>query len=716
MSDLEKRAISTAFFNRLHDVYQNSTVYLTFPTNQTKRFEHSVGTLELAGDMFRYAVSNTDTETLADFLSYFTGLIRKLYREFLNDVDKYDGYFQSRLDFISQRSTENNQDIPCLPSKIHEHAFTTLIPINVPVIFRSTYILLLQAIRLCALLHDIGHPPFSHIVERALEELYSDQEATLEADRTPRGKEFVEICKRYFNCDNQGNKHQLHEEMGERISNNIFRAIISDTVRPGKYNQDVQLYEITVWQMVMNIFQDATGFEMLHLMIDGSLDADRLDYITRDAVNSGLKTGSVEYHRILNTMRIVYDKNDSFFYFCPSIKSLNNVEDMLYRRWRVYKHIIYHHHVVKTDSLLEKVVVELGLQYLQSTEKPSYGASKVIPNDISGLWKALASQGTTDIRNAISQWDDSWLITTLKRYYFSDYYDIDSSDSKYQLAQKLAELLTNKRCYISLIKRADDFKKIDQALFQYLRTKKKDLLSKEKSLVKKNEDIAGVQKAIEKKSKGKEAELAKSGVEVKKPSTIPIEATIDFLNSFFAADNYSQSAKNGFLLCKVLEYTSYILGAEAIKDKDVVCEVQKCIDKFILSDSCSAISGAFVVLKRQKVKDPTNARKKDVLCLYREEFGEANLVDIKDVSSIQSSIKRDWDYFPYFYIYALPKENLLSVGDSKEKLFTTIGAAVGEHFWKIIEDDLAQLDKEATMKLSEQKQTISSIKEILQKD
>lgn len=51
LSEYEKRIISSVGFNRLHDVYQNSTVYLTFPTNRTKRFEHSIGTMKF---MFRY--------------------------------------------------------------------------------------------------------------------------------------------------------------------------------------------------------------------------------------------------------------------------------------------------------------------------------------------------------------------------------------------------------------------------------------------------------------------------------------------------------------------------------------------------------------------------------------------------------------------------------------------------------------------------------------
>lgn len=36
MSIYEKEVISTQLFNRLHNISQNSTAYLTFPTNRTK--------------------------------------------------------------------------------------------------------------------------------------------------------------------------------------------------------------------------------------------------------------------------------------------------------------------------------------------------------------------------------------------------------------------------------------------------------------------------------------------------------------------------------------------------------------------------------------------------------------------------------------------------------------------------------------------------------
>ena len=56
VSAFERGIIYTMEFNRLHDIYQNSTLYLTFPTNRVKRFEHSIGTMKLSGEIFNSSI------------------------------------------------------------------------------------------------------------------------------------------------------------------------------------------------------------------------------------------------------------------------------------------------------------------------------------------------------------------------------------------------------------------------------------------------------------------------------------------------------------------------------------------------------------------------------------------------------------------------------------------------------------------------------------
>ena len=71
LTEYERRIVSTIGFNRLHDVYQNSTVYLTFPSNRTKRFEHSIGTMKLCSEMFFQSLLNATESTLEEFFTIF---------------------------------------------------------------------------------------------------------------------------------------------------------------------------------------------------------------------------------------------------------------------------------------------------------------------------------------------------------------------------------------------------------------------------------------------------------------------------------------------------------------------------------------------------------------------------------------------------------------------------------------------------------------------
>lgn len=74
-SRFEKHIISTDIFNRLHGVLQNSTLYLTFPSNRTSRFSHSLGVMHLAGELFSWGTTNATDEARHSFLSQAATLI-----------------------------------------------------------------------------------------------------------------------------------------------------------------------------------------------------------------------------------------------------------------------------------------------------------------------------------------------------------------------------------------------------------------------------------------------------------------------------------------------------------------------------------------------------------------------------------------------------------------------------------------------------------------
>ena len=77
---------STPFFFRLHDVYQSSTVYMTLPSNRTKRYEHSLGTMHLAGRMFHAALTNAEEKVVEKLFSHIEEQLKD-FIEMMNSAD-----------------------------------------------------------------------------------------------------------------------------------------------------------------------------------------------------------------------------------------------------------------------------------------------------------------------------------------------------------------------------------------------------------------------------------------------------------------------------------------------------------------------------------------------------------------------------------------------------------------------------------------------------
>ena len=486
LSEYEKRIISSIGFNRLHDVYQNSTVYLTFPSNRTKRFEHSLGTMKIASDMFYRSILNSSSGTLESFYSKFEGKIIDVVESIKKDTNLCENKLGGQTPKLSKLA-----DLKLTMEQMRY----SLVPSNVPLAHTIIHCILMESIRATALLHDVGHPPFSHIVENAIHNQYKKHSKV----SSPSYRQII-FCKTMKKFFEEGKK--LHEEMGDEICINILDKVIcgmsNEQYEVKKYNKN--LYELIIADCVLRILKNDELFGDLHTIVDGALDSDRLDYVTRDSLNSGMDSGKIEYRRIINDMKLC--EYDNKFYFCVPQKAVNSVEDFAKRRLSIYKNIIYHHRVIKTDSLLQYSVEKLIDNYLLTQDESDKNSDNVIPYDISGLWYPLESNSTpTDRENALSQWNDSWLMTVLKQVYYSKYYrsELDNQSQEYILAQQLSELLCNTKKYTSLIKRCDNFRVIDDEFKKVMNGKKQsidDLIETVQSLSKNIPDTTPGDKTI----------------------------------------------------------------------------------------------------------------------------------------------------------------------------------------------------------------------------
>ena len=148
---------------------------------------------------------------------------------------------------------------------------------------------------------------------------------------------------------------------------------------------------------------------------------------------------------------------------------MNSVNSILcrsiYTKIFTHSNIINHHRVSKTDAILQNCIELIIKDYLSLKDGNSIEEeNKVLPDDISGLWRAIKfAYSNNEYFDVLIQWDDNWLITVLKKYYFNDHFD-----KKEPLSYMLEEFLSNKKNYWSIIKNNNDFHKFSKTFEQNL--------------------------------------------------------------------------------------------------------------------------------------------------------------------------------------------------------------------------------------------------------
>ncbi len=171
----------------------------------------------------------------------------------------------------------------------------------------------LQILRIAALLHDIGHLPFSHAAEK-------------------------QILGGFFK----------HEDMSTNIINNY--KPINDILARSNLN----------FKDVASLIKGNPKPSHLHLkkFISGEFDADRADYLLRDSYMCGVKYGEFDYIRYAGSFRILTDENNQHI-FAVEKGNLHAVEAFLLARYHYYLQVPFHRTRRGYDLVLEHYLSEL---------------------------------------------------------------------------------------------------------------------------------------------------------------------------------------------------------------------------------------------------------------------------------------------------------------------------------------------------------------------
>lgn len=470
---IEMKVIEDPLFARLQRVYQSSLLYMTFPSNKVHRYEHSLGVMHLSGSFFYHAIRNSDLQS-----------INRMFNEVIDSVSAATDFPYGKNTFCELRDQFANicnqidRDNEWYTSSLYRDS----IPSNIQA--SRIYYILFEAIRLVGLLHDIGHLPYSHISEHALSDLY--REVCKEKKPTENMTVFINVYKQY------SKSKQLHEELGQRLVNNIFSTILEETNR-SDFEED--FFITTVFKVAWLILTSNSGiFLDIHKIVDGVIDCDRMDFTCRDLFCAGVSNETPRYERIFNTVRIHYEKPPVIWYkedqvsienraerencyFAFNSKAIGQIEFLMQRRWEDYANLNYHHSVHKHELLLKNVIVELGREYLQG-EKVTAVVGNRLPLDISAIWTAMGiASGNANVDILFSQLDDEWLNTLIRQKFFEqfgttykDHY-IKHNDIKWNI---MDELITGRKHYCPLFKRRGGFARFDDEFKQVLTERLKE--------------------------------------------------------------------------------------------------------------------------------------------------------------------------------------------------------------------------------------------------
>ena len=166
----------------------------------------------------------------------------------------------------------------------------------------------IEEIRLAGLLHDVGHYPYSHLMERVdnvqLTEEFVAANTTVRSSQTP---------------------YPDHEQVGEWIvtSQNDLIDALGGADRAAR---------------VASLFTRKTSADLqLSKLIHSSLDMDRLDFLIRDSRAAGVPHGEIDLNYLINNFRL-----------SPSgvlgvrEKAITAVDHYLTARFFMYRSVYYH--------------------------------------------------------------------------------------------------------------------------------------------------------------------------------------------------------------------------------------------------------------------------------------------------------------------------------------------------------------------------------------
>jgi HD superfamily phosphohydrolase len=166
-----------------------------------------------------------------------------------------------------------------------------------------------------ALLHDVGHGPYSHVFEEVCEALHIEK------------------------------KHETY----------TLEFIDAPPIQP-------LLKEAGIYEETRRFFTEEPGYGVFNSIISSQLDCDRLDFLVRDRHHSGIRAANIDLAWLFDSLQIeqvVNDDGESAYSFVFSKKGLAVAEEFVLAYIKMYQSIYFHKTTRGVQHLVRDMLVEI---------------------------------------------------------------------------------------------------------------------------------------------------------------------------------------------------------------------------------------------------------------------------------------------------------------------------------------------------------------------
>lgn len=243
---LEKKLIDSAPYQRLRNVHQLAMTYQVYPGATHKRFEHCIGVMDLAGRIFD-----------------------SVFRE-----DRLRDDVKERIGTFLTKETLGHWK---------------------------------KVVRVAALLHDLGHLPFSHAAEHLL----------------PKGHSHETLTRELI----------LHSEVAGILRSHEVRIDPQDVVDLAMDAKKRKPEEppLSPWMTLLN-----------EIITGNVFGADRIDYLLRDSHHAGVSYGRFDPSRLIDGLRVVVDPDKDAVALGLEQNCIHSAEALLLARYFMYTQVYFH--------------------------------------------------------------------------------------------------------------------------------------------------------------------------------------------------------------------------------------------------------------------------------------------------------------------------------------------------------------------------------------